>query len=131
MQCRLNQGTEVEKAPGKIVGACGHEQQLVGYRPRQLLTVLGKVELKRAYYQCQVEEGKEDEQEHKCSHGAAPADEIWGVHGQRTTPGVQMFISYFCARLTLEEAAETFARLFPLGISARQALNLMEPVGKA
>jgi hypothetical protein len=131
MQGRLNQGKEVEKAPGKIVGACGHEQHLVGYRPRQLLTVLGKVELKRAYYQCQVEAGTEQEQEQQCSHGAAPADALWGVHGQRTTPGVQMFISYLGARLTLEEAAETFSRLLPLGMSARQTLNLLEPVGKA
>ena len=30
MQGRLNQGKEEEKAPGKIVGACGHEQHLVG-----------------------------------------------------------------------------------------------------
>lgn len=131
MQGRLNHGKEVQKAPGKILGACGHEQHLVGYRPRQLLTVLGKVELKRAYYQCQVEAGTQQEQEQQCSHGSAPADELWGVHGQRTTPGVQMCISYLGARLTLEEAAETFARLLPLGMSARQALNLMEPVGKA
>lgn len=94
MQGRLNHGKQVQKAPGKIVGACGHEQHLVGYRPRQLLTVLGKVELKRAYYQCQVEAGTQQEQEQQCSHGSAPADELWGVHGQRTTPGVQMFISY-------------------------------------
>ncbi len=51
--------------------------------------------------------------------------------GKRTTPGVQMLISYLGARLTLAEAAETFSRLLPLGMSAREALNLMEPVGKA
>jgi hypothetical protein len=131
LQCRINNGKEVQKAPGKIPAACGHEQHLVGYRPRPILTLLGKVQFKRAYSQCQVEEGKEEEQEQQCSHGAAPADELWGVHGKRTTPGVQMFISYFCARLTLEEAAETFVRLLPLGMSGREALNLMEPVGKA
>ena len=46
-------------------------------------------------------------------------------------PGVQQSISYVCAMLTLEEAAETFRRLLPLRMSARQALNLMKPVGKA
>ena len=76
MQGRLNQGKEVEKAPGKIIGACGHEQHLVGYRPRQLFTLLGKVELKRAYYQCQVEAETQEEQEQQCSHGSAPADEL-------------------------------------------------------
>lgn len=106
-----------------------------GYRSKKLLTLFGGVEWKRAYYQCQVEEDKEEEGEpekaEKCSHGRAPADERWGVQGTRTTPGVQMSISYLCAMLTLEEAAETFRRLLPLGMSARQALNLMNPVGKA
>lgn len=39
-------------------------------------------------------------------------------------------MSYLCASLTLEEAAQTFSRLFPLQVSARQALNLMQPVGQ-
>jgi hypothetical protein len=33
--------------------------------------------------------------------------------------------------LTFEDAAETLRRMLPLGMSARQALNLMKPVGKA
>jgi Uncharacterised protein family (UPF0236) len=40
-------------------------------------------------------------------------------------------VSYLCATLTFEEAAETFRRFLPLKMSARQALNLMKPVGKA
>ncbi len=34
-----------------------------------------------------------------------------------------MFISYLSARLTLEEAAETFSRLLPLGISLLEDLG--------
>ncbi len=100
-----------------------------GFSP--LLTLFGEVEWKRAYYQCQVQEDPEQAKAQQCSHGRAPADESWGVQGKRTTPGVQQYISYLCAMLTLEEAAETFRRLLPLGMSARQALNLMNPVGKA
>ncbi len=33
-------------------GACGHEQRLVGDRSKQVLTLLGKVTLRRPYYQC-------------------------------------------------------------------------------
>jgi hypothetical protein len=50
-QARMNKGGE--QAPAKQLGACGHEQQLVGYRTKQLLTMMGKVEFKRAYYHCQ------------------------------------------------------------------------------
>jgi hypothetical protein len=135
MECGMRKGQESELVPTKMQGECGHQQKLVGYRSKKLLTLFGKVEWKRAYYQCQVEADQEpaaeQEQAAKCSHGRAPADERWGVQGTRTTPGVQQSISYLCAMLTLEEAAETFRRLLPLRMSARQALNLMKPVGRA
>lgn len=112
------------------MGECGHEQYLVDYRKKQILTLMGKVEFKRAYYQCQ--RGKEEKEEHLlCSQGRSPDDQVWGIDQRRTTPGVQEYISYLCARLTFEEAAETFSRMLPLSISARQAQSLMEPVGKA
>jgi hypothetical protein len=130
-QCRINQSRE--KAAGKRVGECGHEQHLVDYRIKQILTMMGKVEFKRAYYQCQQEKEpkgeKEDEKQH-CS-ARAPADQVWGIDQRRTTPGVQEAIGYLCARLTFQEAAETFSRFLPLKMTARQAQNLMEPVGKA
>lgn len=126
-QCRLNKGAE--PAPGKQGGACGHEQQLVEYRSKQMLTMLGKVDFKRAYYHCQ--RAREEEHQPLCSQGRAPADQVWGIEQRRTTPGVQEVISYLCARLTFEEAAETFSRFLPLKMTARQAQNLMEPVGKA
>jgi len=130
-QCRMNQSEE--KAARKQVGACGHEQHVVDYRTKQILTMMGKVEFKRAYYQCQREKeqkGEEEEQKQRCL-GRAPADQVWGIDQRRTTPGVQEAISYLCARLTFEEAAETFSRFLPLQMTARQAQNLMEPVGKA
>jgi hypothetical protein len=131
LQCRINKGEE--KAPGKQMGECGHEQHLVDYRKKQILTMMGKIEFKRAYYQCQRgrEEKEEKEDQKRCGQGRSPADQVWGIDQRRTTPGVQEYISYLCARLTFEEAAETFSRLLPLKMTARQAQNLMEPVGKA
>lgn len=79
----------------------------------------------------ETEEGAQKEQAQTCLQGRSPSDKKWGVEGTRTTPGVQRCSSYFCAMLTFEEAAEAFSRLLPLGMSARQALNLMKPVGKA
>jgi hypothetical protein len=135
MEGRMRKGQESEPVPTQLQGECGHPQKLVSYRSKKLLTLFGEVEWKRAYYQCQVEAdtepAAEPQQAPKCSHGRAPADEKWGVQGTRTSPGVQQYISYFCAMLTREEAAETFGRLLPLRMSARQALNLMQPVGQA
>ncbi|GAC1349314.1 MAG: hypothetical protein NVSMB27_21280 [Ktedonobacteraceae bacterium] len=108
-------------------GRCGHRQRLVGERPKELLTLVGPVRFVRPYYQC-LEVPAADE---SCTHGEAPDDALWGVHERRTTSGVQREISYLCGRLTFEEAAESLCRHVPLGMSARQALSLMRPVGQA
>ena len=108
-------------------GSCGHRQRLVGERPKELLTLVGKVRFVRPYYQCL----EVSEQEGTCTHGEAPDDVLWGVHERRTTSGVQREISYLCGRLTFEEAADTFCRQVPLGMSGRQALTLMRPLGEA
>src|SRR5258708_35099553 len=110
-------------------GSCGHVQRLVGERAKELITLVGPVSFVRPYYQC-LHVGEAEEKQ-DCTHGEAPADMLWGVDEQRTTPGVQEHISYLSARLTFEEAAETLRRSVPIGMSGRQALNLMRPVGEA
>ncbi len=108
-------------------GSCGHRQRLVGERPKHLLSLVGPVTFVRPYYQC-LDVPAADA---SCTHGEVPDDAVWGVKLQRTTSGVQREISYLCGRLTFEEAAETLCRQVPLGMSARQALTLMRPVGEA
>ena len=132
MEGRMNTEKKAEPAPARIEGKCGHHQKLVGYRTKKLVTLFGEVELRRAYYQCQVVKGQEDEKEaQKCSHGRAPMDEQWGIAGTRTTSGVQQYMSYLCSMLTFDEAAEAYRRFLPGKMSARQALNLARPVGMA
>src|SRR6266567_1143408 len=142
MESILSEPAPEERAPSQRMGSCGHPQQLEGYRPKQVLTLLGKVTFRLAYYRCVVAEdraespargaGEADARpQQACTHGEAPADVLWGLQGQRTSAGVQQAVSYLCASLTLEEAAETFSRLLPLQMSARQALNLMQPLGEA
>jgi hypothetical protein len=142
MESILSEPGPEERAPSQRTGSCGHPQQLEGYRPKQVLTLLGKVTFRRAYYRCVVAEDRAESPargagetdtspQHACPHGEVPADVLWGLQGQRTSAGVQQAVGYLCASLTLEEAAETFSRLLPLQMSARQALNLMQPLGEA
>lgn len=125
----LNSRLREQRPEARREGKCGHRQRLVGERPKELVTLLGKVTVVRPYYQCLLaatpELGKD------CTHGEAPADALWGVQERRTTHGVQKLISYLSARLTFEEAAETLCRSVPIGMSGRQALTLMRPVGEA
>ncbi len=138
----LSDADPKESTVGQRVGSCGHRQQLVGYRPKQVFTLLGKLTFRRAYYHCLLTDGErangEEAQEstpssarQRCTQGEAPADGLWGVQKRHTSVGVQQAVSELGAQLTLEETAETFHRLLPLGMSARQALNLLQPVGAA
>jgi len=129
MEGVLNSRLHERRPVARREGSCGHVQRLVGERRKELITLVGPVSFVRAYYQClHVAEAQEEQ---NCTHGEAPADVLWGVDKQRTTPGVQGHISYLSARLTFEEAAQTLCRTVPIGMSGRQALNLMRPVGKA
>jgi hypothetical protein len=129
MEGVLNSRLHERRPVARRQGSCGHVQRLVGERPKELITLVGPVRFVRPYYQC-LHVG-EVEEEQDCTHGEAPADVLWGVNEQRTTPGVQRQISYLSARLTFEEAAETLCRSVPIGMSGRQALKLMRPVGEA
>jgi hypothetical protein len=128
MEQILNHREEQAERPTKREGECGHKQRLVGMRSKQLHTLMGKVTIERAYYQCLVEKG---EQSAECSHGQAPYDAVWGPLFGRTSPGVQKLLGKLVSRLTLCEAVETFTSLLPLQMSERQALNLIQPVGEA
>src|ERR1700694_995846 len=128
MEQILNHTAAEAERPSKREGACGHKQRLVGMRCKQLHTLMGKVTIERAYYQCVVEQG---EQSVECRHGQAPYDAVWGPSCGRTSPGVQKLLGKLVSRLTLSEAVETFTSLLPLPMSERQALNLIQPVGEA
>jgi hypothetical protein len=125
----LNSRLREQRPEARRVGRCGQKQRLVGERPKELVTLLGKVTVVRPYYQCLLVADPEAGRD--CTHGEAPADALWGVQERRTTRGVQKLISYLSARLTFEEAAETLCRSVPIGMSGRQALSLMRPVGEA
>jgi hypothetical protein len=104
----------------------------VGNRCRQILTLLGPIVVHRAYYQCLRD--KKDQWEAReaiCTHGEAPFDRQWGWSTQRCSPGLQKVVSYLSAQLTLEGVAEAVFRLLSLDMSARQVLNLTQPVGEA
>jgi hypothetical protein len=124
----LNHPRSENRPQARRQGECGHRQRLVGERPKQILTLMGKVSVRRPYYQCLLPQGVEDPS--SCSHGQAPYDSVWGMQAGHSSPGVQKLVSYLGASMTLEEVATIFQSILPLSMSARQVLNLMQPVGE-
>src|SRR3989440_10533034 len=98
MEQILNHTAEETERPSRREGECGHQQRLVGIRPKQLHTLMGKVTIRRAYYQCMLQE---EEPSATCSHGQAPWDVVWGQIAGRTSPGVQKLLGKLVSRLTL------------------------------
>jgi hypothetical protein len=132
LEAVLEEKAREQGSAARREGGCGHRQRLVGSRPRQILTILGPIVVHRAYYQCMRD--KEDPAEGeaiRCTHGEAPFDRQWGWNRQRSSPGVQKAVSYLSAHLTLEGVAEAVTRLLALDLSARQVLNLIQPIGEA
>src|SRR5579859_3712746 len=83
LQCRINQSGE--KAAAKQMGECGHEQHVVDYRVKQILTMMGKVEFKRAYSQCQREKEQKDEEEEQKQHCPGRAEARSGMGNRSET----------------------------------------------
>lgn len=84
--------------------------------------------MSRGSYQCLRE--KNEQERGGCSHEEAPGDRRWGVQGRRTSPGVQKLVSAVAASMTLEETVQVCERVVPLGLSARQALNVFQPIAE-
>lgn len=125
MESMLSESAPEERAASHRRGSCGHAQQLEGYRPKQVLTLLGKVtdhsgllplcRGRRPSSESRAGSRRADASpQQTCTHGEAPADVLWGLHGQRTSAGGKPAVSYLCASLTLEEAAETKRPAAPL-----------------
>ena len=91
MEGVLNSRLHERRPVARRKGRCGHVQRLVGERAKELITLVGPVSFVRPYYQC-LHRGEAEEKQ-DCTHGEAPADVLWGVDEQRTTPGVQEHIS--------------------------------------
>jgi hypothetical protein len=128
----LNAPGEANQAHARREGSCGHRQRLVGIREKRVLTVMGKITVRRPYYQCiQQEKWQKGQEPSTGHHGNAPFDTIWGIEQGRTSPGVQKIVSYFAASQTLSEIAEAIETILPFSLSARQILHLIQPVGEA
>lgn len=57
---------------------CGRSAPFKGYRPLELVSVLGTIAVRRAYYHCGC-----------CSRGSFPFDELVGLAEHRLTPGAE------------------------------------------
>lgn len=99
---------------------CGHAHSamFVGYRSKTIDTVLGPIDVRRAWYHCAA-----------CRHGVAPRDAQLGVAGTSVSPGLQAMINRVGAAAPFMRAAGLLADLAGITLTGKRVQRAAEAGG--
>jgi len=97
----------------------GHGAVFVEYRPKQVLTVLGPVEVQRAYYHCPT-----------CQAGIIPRDEALDIVGSSFSPGVRRMMGRVGSKESFQEGQEDLKELASLEVTAKHVERVSEQLGQ-
>ena len=96
----------------------GHSAQFVGYRDKNVDTVLGRVTLRRAYYHCAA-----------CGRGIVPRDDDLGVTDASLSPGLRRMVARAAAAEPFATAADLLAELAGIQLSDKRIERSAETDG--
>jgi hypothetical protein len=97
---------------------CGGVQRFVEHRPRELLTQLGTVRLRRAYYRCAA-----------CGQSTLPYDQQQGLGRAQVSVGLAQAATLLGVQAPYALASETLYQLTGQRLSERTVARLTEQVG--
>jgi hypothetical protein len=98
----------------------GHQGAYAGCRARAITTVLGPVQVTRAWYHCA-----------QCRHGFAPRDGQLGISGASLSPGLAEMVALAGAEVPFGRAAALLAGLAGIRVTARTIERSAEASGAA
>ena len=104
----------------RIDCGAGHMAEFVGYRARTIQTVLGPVELRRAYYHCA-----------SCGRGIVPRDDELGVTRASLSPGLRKMTARAAAAAPFSKAADLLAELAGIRLTPKRIERSAENDGTA
>jgi len=99
--------------------ACGGGQKYVSDRERRVVSLMGEVRLRRAYYWCP-----------KCKASRIPLDERLGVAATDFSPGVQQAVALLGAQQPFAQGRRLLGELAGLWISQRSHRQVSERLGR-
>jgi hypothetical protein len=97
----------------------GHRAVFVAYRSKNLDTVLGLVNLDRAWYHCS-----------ECGHGFAPRDAELGLRGASLSPGLQRMVARVGAAQPFAKGAGMLAELAGVELTTKRVERSAEASGR-
>ena len=101
---------------GPLGGSTG---KFVDVREKELMTVVGMVHLKRAYYY-----------DAECGHGWCPRDKELGIEGSSFSPGVQRMMGRVGSSRPYAQAEEDMSELAGLSVNAKSIERICVELGK-
>jgi hypothetical protein len=107
-----------EECPRQVRCGCGQGANFHGRRPKQLLTVLGRVETERPYYVCA-----------HCHQGQSPRDQELDVEGTEYSPGVRRMMAVVGSETSFEQGREQLALLAGLEVATKAVERQAEALG--
>jgi hypothetical protein len=101
----------------------GHQAEFTDYRTKQLQTILGDVQLRRAYYHCgQCPDG---------DGGVIPKDQALDVVGSSFSPGMRRLMARVGAQQPFDAARRDLAEVAGVIVSTKAVERISEAVGVA
>ena len=97
---------------------CGHPARYHQMRPKQLLTVLGRLEIERAYYVCS-----------HCHQGQIPRDRELDVEGTQCSPGVRRMMALVGSESSFEQSREQLELFAGIEVTAKAVERQAEGIG--
>jgi len=99
--------------------SCGGRQKFVGYRAKQIVTLLAPLTLRRAYYHCR-----------QCHQGTVPLDHRWDVVGTGFSPAFREAVAWLTAELPFGRSAELLGQLCRVTISKQWVEQFTHTLGQ-
>lgn len=98
---------------------CGAQARYVDRRSKTFETVLGPLQLERAYYYCAA-----------CGHGFCPRDGVMGIDHGNLSPGVLRMVAAVGARVSFEESSLLLDQLAAVRVDPKQVERHAEALGR-
>jgi hypothetical protein len=98
----------------------GHLATFVGYRDKNIDTVLGRVRVRRSYYHCQA-----------CGSGVVPYDTELGVAAASLSTGLRRMVARVAALVPFAAGADLLADLAGIRLSTKRVERSAEADGQA
>jgi len=102
----------------RIPCGAGHEAEFVGYRTKQVTTVLSEVGIKRAYYYCVA-----------CRQGLTPKDKDLDIENTSFSPGVRRMMARVGAKESFDEGRQDLEEMAGIKVTTKEVGRVAEAIG--